>query len=81
MTIIAASSGNTGAAVAMMAAMRGYKVPNDSRPTPPVNVAGIQAIVTTNKKCSDEKMNAIKAYGSILLCPVDRVLKWWQVPS
>merc|ERR1711934_177501 len=56
MTIIAASSGNTGAAVAMMAAMRGYK-----------------AIVTTNKKCSDEKMNAIKAYGAELIVTADGV--------
>eukprot|EP00656_Telonema_subtile_P024224 TRINITY_DN261_c0_g1_i7.p2 TRINITY_DN261_c0_g1~~TRINITY_DN261_c0_g1_i7.p2 ORF type:complete len:310 (+),score=78.97 TRINITY_DN261_c0_g1_i7:411-1340(+) len=49
MTVIAASSGNTGAAVAMMCAMRGYK-----------------AVVTTNKKCSAEKMNAIKAFGKHL---------------
>jgi len=50
MTIVAASSGNTGAALAMIAAMRGYK-----------------AIVTTNQKCSAEKMNAIKAYGAELI--------------
>merc|ERR1711998_137059 len=56
MTIIAASSGNTGAALAMMAAMRGYK-----------------AIVTTNKKCFEEKMNAIKAYGAELIVTADGV--------
>merc|ERR1711959_101258 len=56
MTVITASSGNTGAAVAMMCAMKGY-----------------HAIVTTNKKCSDEKMNAIKAYGAELIVTADGV--------
>merc|ERR1711865_178857 len=56
MTVIAASSGNTGAAMAMICAMRGYK-----------------AIVTTNKKCSEEKMNAIKAYGAELIVTQDGV--------
>jgi len=49
-TIVAASSGNTGAATAMMAAMRGYK-----------------AIITTSPKCSQEKMDSIRAYGATLL--------------
>lgn len=48
-TVVAASSGNTGAAVAMLAAMRGYK-----------------AVITTSPKCSQEKMDAIKAYGAEL---------------
>merc|ERR1711934_293654 len=56
MTGIAASSGNTGAAVAMMCAMRGYK-----------------AIITTNRKCSSEKMNAIKSYGAELIVTADGV--------
>jgi cysteine synthase len=56
MTIIAASSGNTGAALAMISAMRGYK-----------------AIVTTNRKCSAEKMNAIRAYGAELIVTPDGV--------
>lgn len=49
-TIVSASSGNTGAAVAMLAAMRGYK-----------------AVITTSPKCSQEKQDAIKAYGAKLL--------------
>ncbi len=47
--MVAASSGNTGAAVAMLAAMRGYK-----------------AVITTSPKCSQEKMDAIRAYGAQL---------------
>lgn len=50
MTVVAASSGNTGAATAMLCAMRGY-----------------QCIITTNKKCSQEKMDSIKAYGAQLV--------------
>lgn len=50
MTIVAASSGNTGAATAMAAAMRGYK-----------------CIIITSPKCSQEKMDAIRAYGVELL--------------
>ncbi len=50
MTVVAASSGNTGAATAMMCAMRGYK-----------------CIITTSPKCSQEKMDAIRAYGARLL--------------
>lgn len=49
-TVVAASSGNTGAAVAMLAAMRGYS-----------------AVITTSPKCSQEKMDSIKAYGAKLL--------------
>lgn len=49
-TVVAASSGNTGAAVAMIAAMRGYK-----------------AVITTSPKCSQEKMDSIRAYGAELL--------------
>lgn len=49
-TVVAASSGNTGAAVAMLAAMRGYK-----------------AVITTSPKCSQEKMDAIRAYGAELI--------------
>ena len=50
MKVLAASSGNTGAAVAMMAAQRGY-----------------EAIIVTSPKCSQEKMDAIRAYGARLL--------------
>jgi len=50
MTVVAASSGNTGAATAMMCAIRGYK-----------------CIITTSQKCSQEKMDAIRAYGAELL--------------
>jgi len=50
MTVVAASSGNTGAATAMLCAMRGYK-----------------CIITTNQKCSKEKMDSIKAYGAELI--------------
>merc|ERR1712072_106259 len=50
MTVVAASSGNPGAATAMISAMRGY-----------------QCIITTNKKCSQEKMDSIKAYGAELV--------------
>ena len=50
MTVVAASSGNTGAATAMMCAMRGY-----------------DCIITTSSKCSEEKMNSIRAYGATLL--------------
>jgi len=50
MTVVAASSGNTGAATAMMCAMKGYK-----------------CIITTNAKCSTEKMDSIKAYGAELI--------------
>lgn len=50
MTVVAASSGNTGAATAMLCAMRGYN-----------------CIITTNKKCSAEKMDSIKAYGAQLV--------------
>ena len=49
-TVVSASSGNTGAAVAMMAAMRGYK-----------------AVITTSPKCSQEKMDTIRAYGATLM--------------
>ncbi|MDJ0841296.1 MAG: cysteine synthase family protein [Acidobacteriota bacterium] len=48
--VLAASSGNTGAAVAMMAAWRGYK-----------------AFIVTSPKCSQEKMDAIRAYGAELV--------------
>jgi len=50
MTVVAASSGNTGASTAMLCAMRGY-----------------DCIITTSKKCSEEKMNSIKAYGAVLI--------------
>jgi len=56
MTIVAASSGNTGAATAMLCAMRGYR-----------------CIITTNKKCSEEKQNSIKAYGAELVVSPDGV--------
>ncbi|XP_040579508.1 putative cystathionine beta-synthase MT1108 [Lepeophtheirus salmonis] len=48
-TVVAASSGNTGASLALIAATRGYNV-----------------VVTTTPKCSEEKMNSIKAYGAKL---------------
>jgi cysteine synthase len=49
-TVVAASSGNTGAATAMICAMRGYK-----------------AVIITSAKCSQEKRDAITAYGAELL--------------
>ena len=55
MTVVAASSGNTGAATAMMCAMKGYK-----------------CIITTNQKCSAEKMDSIKAYGAELVWAAPR---------
>lgn len=52
-TIIENTSGNTGAAVAMIAAIRGYK-----------------AILTMPDKVSQEKQNALKAFGAqIVVCP------------
>lgn len=54
MTVVAASSGNTGASCAMVCAMRGYP-----------------CIITTSPKCSDEKMNAIRAYGAKLVVSPD----------
>lgn len=52
-TIIENTSGNTGAAVAMIAAIRGYK-----------------AILTMPDKVSQEKQNALKAYGAeIIIAP------------
>jgi cystathionine beta-synthase len=51
--IIENTSGNTGAAAAMIAAIRGYK-----------------AILTMPDKVSQEKQNALKAYGAeIIICP------------
>uniref|UniRef100_A0A7S4DLW3 Tryptophan synthase beta chain-like PALP domain-containing protein n=1 Tax=Lotharella globosa TaxID=91324 RepID=A0A7S4DLW3_9EUKA len=50
MTIVAASSGNTGASTAMIASMKGYK-----------------SIIITSPKCSQEKQDAIRAYGAELL--------------
>merc|ERR1719499_433527 len=49
-TLVAASSGNTGASLAMHAAMRGYK-----------------ALIITDEKCSQEKCDALKAYGAELI--------------
>lgn len=52
-TIIENTSGNTGASVAMIAAIRGYR-----------------AILTMPDKVSQEKQNALKAYGAeIIICP------------
>eukprot|EP01062_Namystynia_karyoxenos_P030950 TRINITY_DN2300_c0_g1_i7.p1 TRINITY_DN2300_c0_g1~~TRINITY_DN2300_c0_g1_i7.p1 ORF type:complete len:448 (+),score=199.26 TRINITY_DN2300_c0_g1_i7:98-1345(+) len=45
-TVVAASSGNTGAAIAMACAVRGYKCK-----------------IYTNTKCSEEKVNSVRAYG------------------
>eukprot|EP00471_Norrisiella_sphaerica_P013237 CAMPEP_0184503222 /NCGR_PEP_ID=MMETSP0113_2-20130426/51762_1 /TAXON_ID=91329 /ORGANISM="Norrisiella sphaerica, Strain BC52" /LENGTH=346 /DNA_ID=CAMNT_0026892675 /DNA_START=401 /DNA_END=1441 /DNA_ORIENTATION=+ len=50
MTIVAASSGNTGASTAMVASMKGYK-----------------SIIITSPKCSQEKQDAIRAYGAELI--------------
>eukprot|EP01025_Chloroclados_australasicus_P045316 TRINITY_DN4954_c0_g1_i2.p2 TRINITY_DN4954_c0_g1~~TRINITY_DN4954_c0_g1_i2.p2 ORF type:complete len:274 (-),score=23.76 TRINITY_DN4954_c0_g1_i2:852-1673(-) len=49
-TIVAATSGNTGAAVAMISAMKGYNY-----------------IVVTNEKCSDEKIDGMRAFGGQVL--------------
>ena len=49
-TVVAASSGNTGASVAMQCAMRGF-----------------DAVILTNQKCSQEKCDAIRAYGAKLI--------------
>lgn len=46
-TIVESTSGNTGAAIAMLAALRGYR-----------------AILTMPDKVSQEKINALKAYGA-----------------
>lgn len=46
-TVVAASSGNTAAAFAMLCSVRGYPM-----------------VAITNTKCSDEKVNALKAYGA-----------------
>ncbi len=52
-TIVEATSGNTGAAVAMFAAAHGYR-----------------AILTIPDKMSDEKVNALKAFGAeVHICP------------
>lgn len=52
-TIVENTSGNTGAAVAMIASIRGYK-----------------AILTMPDKVSQEKQNALKAFGAeIRVCP------------
>lgn len=52
-TIIENTSGNTGAAAAMIAATRGYK-----------------AILTMPDKVSQEKQNALKAFGAeLVICP------------
>lgn len=57
-TIIENTTGNTGAAVAMIAAIRGY-----------------QAILTMPDKVSQEKQNALKAYGAeIIVTPTDAPL-------
>ncbi|MGA8164859.1 MAG: cysteine synthase family protein [Waddliaceae bacterium] len=54
-TIVENTSGNTGAAIAMIAAIRGYK-----------------AILTLPDKVSQEKQNALKAYGAkIIVTPTD----------
>ena len=52
-TIVEATSGNTGAAVAMFAAANGY-----------------QAILTIPDKMSQEKMDAMRAFGAkVVICP------------
>ncbi|MDP3975649.1 MAG: cysteine synthase family protein [bacterium] len=52
-TIVEATSGNTGAAVAMIAAMKGYK-----------------AILVALDKVSQEKQNALRAYGAeVIIAP------------
>lgn len=54
-TIVENTSGNTGASVAMIAAMKGYK-----------------AILTMPDKVSQEKQNALKAFGAeIIICPTN----------
>jgi len=54
-TIVENTSGNTGAAAAMLAAIRGYK-----------------CILTLPDKVSQEKQNALKAYGArVIVCPTD----------
>jgi len=50
MTVVAATSGNTGSAIAMACAIRGYDY-----------------IVITNKKCSIEKIDSMKAYGGTVI--------------
>jgi cysteine synthase len=49
-TVVAASSGNTGASVAMWCAK-----------------LGLQSVIITDKKCSQEKKDSIKAYGAELI--------------
>ncbi len=56
-TIVENTSGNTGAAIAMLAAIKGYKV-----------------ILTMPDKVSQEKQNALKAYGAeIVVTPTSAV--------
>jgi len=57
-TIIDASSGNHGIAVAMIGALKGYKV-----------------IITVSEKISQEKLQAIKAYGAkVIMCPATKFI-------
>jgi len=57
-TIIDASSGNHGIAVAMIGALKGYKV-----------------IITATEKISQEKLQAIKAYGAeVVICPYTKYI-------
>lgn len=54
-TIVENTSGNTGAAAAMIAAIKGYR-----------------CILTMPEKVSQEKKNALKAYGAeIIVCPTE----------
>ena len=50
MTVVAATSGNTGSAIAAACAIRGFDY-----------------IVITNKKCSIEKIDSMKAYGGTVI--------------
>ena len=54
-TIVENTSGNTGAAIGMIAALKGY-----------------QAILTMPDKVSQEKQDALRAYGAkLVICPTD----------
>jgi len=58
-TIIDASSGNHGIAVAMVGALKGYKV-----------------TITVSEKVSQEKLQAIKAYGAdVIMCPATKFIE------
>jgi cystathionine beta-synthase len=70
-TIVENTSGNTGAAVAMIAAARGFKVLSAWCVLIELLTECLQqAILTMPDKVSMEKQNALRAYGAeVVVCP------------